>query len=232
MEPRGLALVLTVLAASFCLAQPKDQKRPWKGYAILGNGHLTAVYSDDSRVESLTHAKGIQHFYFKDYAADYVASTSFELTGTPRAGMKNFFTAQTTTPLADIRCFVHPDDAVVLSLRATGAGAANPYRFEAQLREEIKTDVSVNLTSLKTARGVAVAIWSNGTVLVIAPKNSSDNVTVSGSSVVVTGGSSPKPEILMTSGFFGSRSSLQGTSSPARSRSRSHGWQILGVLDE
>src|ERR1700735_5374988 len=128
------ALLITVFAASLGLTQPHDQKRPWKGYAILGNGHLTAVYSDDSRIENLTHAKGIQHFYFKDYTADYVASTSLELTGgnagSSQVGMKNFFTAQTTTPLANLRCFVHPDDAVVLSLSATGAGAATAYRFE------------------------------------------------------------------------------------------------------
>ena len=95
---RGFALVLTVFAALHCSAQPADQKRPWKGYSILGNGHLTAVYSDDSRIVSLTHQKGIQHLYFKDYTADYVASTSFELVGgsagASEVGMKNFFTAQ------------------------------------------------------------------------------------------------------------------------------------------
>src|SRR5271170_6538320 len=103
MERRGLALLFTVFAASLCFAQSKDQKRPWKGYAILGNGHLNVVYSDDSRIESLTHRKGIQHFYFKDYTADYVASTSFELTGrsagASHVGMQNFFTAETITPV-------------------------------------------------------------------------------------------------------------------------------------
>ena len=85
--------------------------------------------------------RGIQHFYFKDYTADYVASTSFDLVGgsagASLVGMKNFFTAQTTTPVADVRCFVHPEDAVVLS----AAAQAGPYRFEAQLRKEIKTDM-------------------------------------------------------------------------------------------
>src|ERR1700729_948841 len=104
MRRRGLALVLTVFAASLGFTQPHDQKKPWKGYAILGNGHLTAVYSDDSRIESLTHQKGIQHFYFADYTADYVASTSFEPvghtgSGARQVGMKNFFTAQTKTSL-------------------------------------------------------------------------------------------------------------------------------------
>ena len=199
---RGSACLFAVLAASLCFAQQKqpqeDNKRPWKGYAILGNGHLTAVYSDDSRIESLTHQKGIQHFYFADYTADYVASTSFEplggSAGAPKIGMKNFFTAQTITPRYDLRCFVHPDDALVLSL---GAGASNRYRFEARLRKEIKTDVLLSLTSLKTVGDAAVAVWSNGIVLAIAPKDSKAKVAISGSSVVITGSLNHQADILM-----------------------------------
>src|ERR1022692_4297864 len=103
------ALMLTASAATLCLAQGQGQKRPWKGYSILGNGRLTAVYSDDSRITGAAHAKGIQHLYFKDYTADYVASTSFEFVNSdggpiasnddsaPRIGMQNFFTARTET---------------------------------------------------------------------------------------------------------------------------------------
>ena len=40
-------LVVTMVLVALCSAQPPEQKRPWKGYAILGNGHVTAVYSDD-----------------------------------------------------------------------------------------------------------------------------------------------------------------------------------------
>ena len=197
---RGFALVLTVFAASHCSAQPADQKRPWKGYSILGNGHLTAVYSDDRRIVSLTHQKGIQHLYFKDYTADYVASTSFELVGgsagASEVGMKNFFTAQTLTALAGgasqrVLCFVHPLDAVVLSLSVNGASAAKPYQFEVNLRSELKTDTTVSLTSLKKTGRVAMAIWSNGTALAVAPKALDDQVTVNGSSVIITGNLQP-----------------------------------------
>ena len=195
MVCRGFAFVLIAGAASLCLAQPTDQKRPWKGYSILGNGHLTAVYSDDNRIGS----RGIQHLYFKDYTADYISSTFFQLAGSTatasHVGMQNFFTAQTLTPLSDVRCFVHPDDAIVLTLRPSGVG--HPYRFEAQLRKEIKTDVPVNLRSLNIASGVAIAIWSNETVVAVASKDSNDKVSVSGSSVVVTGASSSKTDVLI-----------------------------------
>jgi hypothetical protein len=182
---RGVAVVLTAFAATLSFAQAIDQKRPWKGYSILGNGRVTAVYSDDARIPG----RGIQHLYFKDYTADYVASTSFELldvkgrAGAPEIGMKNFFTAQTLTSWPDgartrALCFVHPEDAVVLSLSSTRPNTANLFRFEARLRNPIRTENTGH---------AAMAVWPNGTVLVIAPKNSHDNVTSTGSSFFVTG---------------------------------------------
>jgi hypothetical protein len=147
---RGLAVLLAAMNAMMCFAQLKEPNRPWKGYSILGNGHITAVYSDDSRITSLTGRKGIQHLYFRDYTVDYVASTSFGLVGSngrtmrgssagaSEIGMKNFFTAQTTTSLPDgsstrTLCFVHPEDAVILSYGVKGAKAPS-YRFAIDLR--------------------------------------------------------------------------------------------------
>ncbi len=201
----GLIILLACSAGPFCRAQPREPKRPWKGYAILGNGHLTVVYSDDSRITSATHAKGIQHLYFTDYTADYVASTSFELldssgkplapAGADKVGMENFFTTQTDTRLANgslrsVHCFVHPEDAVVLSVSASGAASADTYRFEALLRG----------ASIQQEGNVALAVWSNGTVLAIVPGSSRDKVAASGSSVIVTGslgGGTARREVLL-----------------------------------
>ena len=88
--------------------------------------------------------------------------------------MKNFFTTQTKTRLADgtvqtVLCFVHPDDAVVLSLSAYWTRRRGHYQFEAQLKKEIKTDRIIGLTSFHESGGMAVAVWSNGTVLAMAP---------------------------------------------------------------
>ncbi|MGA8028551.1 MAG: hypothetical protein WB992_15515 [Bryobacteraceae bacterium] len=200
MGRRSFALVMSAFAGVLCFAQESGQKRPWKGYSVLGNGHLTAVYSDDTRITALTNAKGIQHFYFNDYTADYVASTSFETvnenqTATVQVGMKNFFTAQTITASSNgsskrVLCLVHPDDAVILSLSVAGGGS-NRYRFEARLRENFKTDIVDN---------VAVAVWPNGAVLAVAPHSSYEKVTASGSSIFVTGtltARAPKSEVLM-----------------------------------
>lgn len=246
---RGLGLALTAFTATLCLAQQKEQKRPWKGYSILGNGHLTAVYSDDSRIVSLTGGQGIQHLYFKDYTADYVASTGFALldgngnaikegdAGARQIGMKNFFTAQTTTSLPDgpdtrVLCFVHPEDAVVLSYSAMRSGA---YRFEAQLRKEIKTDTTIRLTSLETSGQVAIAVWSNGTVLAIAPKALHDKVTASGSSVSVTGAESGAEIFLVpassrTEALSKIRALRQDKDVEATARNYWESWMNGGVL--
>jgi GH15 family glucan-1,4-alpha-glucosidase len=175
-------------------------RAPWKGYAILGNGNLTAVYSDDSRITASTQAEGIQHLYFKDYGADYVASTRFRLVGedgnalTPEGpavvGMKNFFTTQTVTRFTNgvthtVLCFVDADGAVVSS-----AGGRGSYQFTAGLRDTIKTDQTITLHSLRVLRDIALAEWSNGTVLAFAPKSVLDKIAATGASVVVSGSGS------------------------------------------
>ncbi len=191
----GLAVLLTFLTSILAHSQGSESKRPWKGYSILGNGHLTAVYSDDNRISALTHAKGIQHFYFGDYTADYVASTSFELpnrTGAATVGMKNFFTAQTRTPRMNgssemVLCFVHPDDAAVLSVSVQESNGDTPYQFTALLRKEIKTDRNITLTSLASQGNLALASWSNGTALAVMPMSANAQVTVNESSLTVAG---------------------------------------------
>lgn len=211
----GLMALLACSVGSLSHAQESGDKRPWKGYAILGNGNLTAVYSDDVRISALTHSRGIQHFYFKDYTADYIASTSFDLldqNGQPlepaaagSVGMKNFFTTQTQSRLSNgssksVLCFIHPENAAVLSLSAGGASANGRYRFQALLRREIKTDVGIALTSLHEEENSAVAVWSNGTVLAVAAKSPTGKVTVNQGTVSVSGslgGESSRAEVLL-----------------------------------
>jgi len=67
----------------------------WKGFAIIGNGDVCTVYSDDNRLKG----QGLQHFYYKDYTADYISSTSVEVIkengsifgGKKSIGMADFF---------------------------------------------------------------------------------------------------------------------------------------------
>jgi len=190
-----LAVLFTcVFAALLCQAQEGDSKVPWKGYAILGNGHLTAVYSDDDRIQQQTHAEGIQHLYFNDYTADYLASTSFRVSGAGPAGnsspgMKNFFTTQTWKQLTNgavqtVLCYVHPEGAVVLQVNADAQAG---YEFRAVLRKEIRTDHNISLASVLESENAAIATWSNGTVVAIAPKSPGAAISVKESTVSIEG---------------------------------------------
>jgi hypothetical protein len=199
------ALALTSFAVTPGFAQQSQQKRPWEGYAILGSGRLTAVYSDDSRITARTHARGIQLLYFRDYTADYVSSTLFEVLNnegkvvaprddsTPQIGMKNFFTTQTTAfypdaSMSSALCFVHPGHIAVVSLELTGGWKPSKrFRFEARLRKEVEPHSTITLTYLRKVNNVAYANWSNGTVLAIASWNPHDRVAVGDSFVSVTG---------------------------------------------
>ena len=119
--------------------------------------------------------------------------------------MKNFFTTQTQMRLKDgsvetTLCFVHPEGAAVLSLGIEGARGRSRYRFQTLLRKKIKTDQDIRLTSLQKQEGMAVAVWSNGTALAIAPKSAADQVSIDGSSISVVGevgGEASRPHVLL-----------------------------------
>lgn len=182
----------------------KVSRHPYKGCAVLGNGSICAVYSDDDRISAGTNLRGIQHFYYKDYTADYIASTSFSLTdetvnelhGSKRSnktiGMEDFFTAITRTEnlsgtRTGLRCFVHPKDAVILSYEVNGPNPAAALRFEMLLRKNIITDRRTTLVSLKKEGNTAVAEWSNGTVIAISPKFSKYILEVTDSAISIYG---------------------------------------------
>ncbi|MCU7499106.1 MAG: hypothetical protein HF309_07570 [Ignavibacteria bacterium] len=197
-----LASMSTFLTAGTDTLKATD--RPWKGSSILGNGQVCAVYSDDDRISAISKLRGLQHFYYKDYTADYIASTSFTLTdeapgrmrlhknNSKSIGMENFFTTLTRAAteggkVTKVRCFVHPKDAVILSLEVEGAGASHAQKFEMLLRKSIITDRRTTLSSLRKEGNTAYAVWSNGTVIAVAPKFSKHILEVSDSTISIYG---------------------------------------------
>lgn len=173
---------------------------PWKGNAILGNGRICAVYSDDPRIESASGGKGIQHLYYRDYTADYVSSAFFniyddggnQLTGKSSAGLKDFFSALTTTQLKNdvtenVTCFALPEDAVVISLAADGNFKDYTQCFNLFLRKKIITDRTTGLTELKKENGFAAAKWSNNTVLLAACMEAGSSMELKDSVITISG---------------------------------------------
>lgn len=195
-------LSITVLVAGTLFAQEPARRpsRPWKGSAILGNGQVCVVYSDDDRISTQTRHKGIQHFYFDDYTADYVASTAYELEGErsgpavvrDSVGRASFFATSTRTLLPgrimkEVRCFVHPRGAAVISLHVKGLTKPAACSYTTRFRKRIVTDRTTTLISLSTQGSVALAEWSNGVIVAAGTKRGQVNIDVSDSTVTIHG---------------------------------------------
>ncbi len=195
-------------------AQTRNSERPWKGNAILGNGNLCVVYSDDARIKARTNYSGLQHFYFSDYTVDYIASSSFVLydeKGNPLTekakadvvDLKNFFTTRTQSfykngTQQETNCFVHQKDAVVLTNTVTGKSVKQ--RFSLLLRKKFISDRTTSLVSLTKEKNTAIAVWSNNVSLAIASTDKNQTVAVDDSLIVISGNANDKTEIIIAAG--------------------------------
>ena len=153
----------------------------YKGYAVLGNGKVCAVYSDDARIAELKKAKGIQHFYFQDFTVDYISSTRVELTesgkilnGQDSLVNSDCFSTNTHTRYSgetrsELRCFALASDAVVLQFQAFELASETQLKYIINLRQKFISDRTTLLASLSYIRNSVAVEWSNGTTILIAP---------------------------------------------------------------
>jgi len=207
----------------------------WRGSAILGTGAVCAVYSDDPRTVSATARRGIQHYYFRDYTADYVHSTVFDVLDregsvyakdqarADSVGMVDFFTPFTQSHLengveVEARAFAHPEDAIVLVYTVAGAPRRASYRFWARVPQSIVTDRSVSLEHSDTSRRGAVFSWSNGIALAIGLGSGSAKVSVGDLGVVFTGNLDEGPLVLVLAGGGSEREAWRKVEDVCRER--------------
>ncbi len=204
-----LQSIFLIVISLFVFSQnslPQTTNKSWKGYSILGNGKMCLVYSDDQRITKLTKCRGIQHFYFGNYSHDYIASSSFEISGEQnnslsKTGMKNFCTAQTRTNYSDglveiIDCFVLSQNAAVLSLHLENKKILPGSNFNLILRKTIVTSQITKLISLKVENNIAFAEWSNGFHLAVYSKQNPVKIEVSDSIISIINGN----EIIIAEG--------------------------------
>ena len=142
---------LEVDPSSAVLAADTVPGGPFAGYAVLGNGGISTVYSDD---DGSGDPPGVLHLYRDDFATDLLelGQTLVGQDGarvTQRAvGLDPFFAAYTQVPLPDggvlaWRAFVGEQDAVVMqgalvAPESTGSSATvAPF---VQLREQVHMD--------------------------------------------------------------------------------------------
>lgn len=143
----------------------------WPGHAIVGNGKFCAVYSEDSRTTEDGN-KGIRHFYFNDFTADYIQSAHFELlaksmnvqTAVAEPFMDNFYTPAANHYRGKTQVFT-------TLVRAGNTGLV--YRFEPKQKgifpvfkitfnSKLTGDGDRKLTDLSAGeKGDAYAQWSN-----------------------------------------------------------------------
>jgi GH15 family glucan-1,4-alpha-glucosidase len=174
------------------------------GFAILGNGSVCAVYSDHPGPFPKSTLRGIQHFYYRDFTTDYIASTSFQildetmsLWGPKRPSadsvvMENFYTALTMSPLPErgqleTRALAHPSDAIILSFTARDKPRHRSYRFHARLLRRIVTDTTILLEHSAITTGGASLSWSNKTAVAIGLHSGEGWATVNDMGLVIQG---------------------------------------------
>ncbi len=150
---------------------------PFPGYAVLGNGSISAVWSDD---DGSTDPPGITHLYRGDFGLDLVTGgrtrvieAGARVSGA-RVGMDPFFAAYTEQPLACggklmWRAFVGEADAVVVD----GVLAAGAEPCDARivphltLRESPHIDGGVTLSGATEDGGLLHAEFSDGSALAL-----------------------------------------------------------------
>lgn len=171
---------VTVDPSDSILAADTVPGGPFAGYAVLGNGSISAVYSDD---DGSGDPPGILHLYRDDFATDLL-ELGQTLVGQDGArvtdrsvGLDPFFSAYTEVPLPDgatlaWRAFVGEADAVVIqgALVATEDEATSAtFAPLVQLREDVHLDGTLSWSELGRDEGSGL-LWaelSDGTGLAI-----------------------------------------------------------------
>lgn len=172
-----------------------EKLQHWKGYAIIGNGEVCAVYSDDDRLSK----SGIQHFYYKNYTADYISSSSckvllengLELSGNKIVGMANFYTASSKIESAskafEIQVNSFPDIGLVVSLLRNEELVNSTYEYKIHLRKNIKTDKTIKLVDSNVTDTLVLLKWNNNISLILSSNNVSGSISLADSVLTLTG---------------------------------------------
>lgn len=204
-------LIILFIGNKLNAQQLKNSEQPWKGNAILGNGNICVVYSDDQRIYYQSGGVGIQHLYFNNYTVDYVASSEFNLyddsgnkIGTTYdsiiVGMKNYFTASTKSYAAnnvvqEINCFVLKENALVISLKADGITKQTNYKLRLKLRKSFVSDRITSIKDINYGKNYASAVWSNNVSIVVGAVKPKQNYLVQDSVIMVIGAINPGERI-------------------------------------
>jgi len=174
--PLGISTV-EVDPASAPLAVDTVAAGPFPGYAVLGNGAISAVWSDDDGSDT---PPGLAHLYRGGFGLELVdggrtrVAQDGDLLGRPRVGTDPFFAAYSELDLPcggalAWRAFVGEQDAVVVqgSLAAGDDACAVQVFPHVTLRTSPHIDGSVSLLASTHEDGVLLADLDDGTGLAL-----------------------------------------------------------------
>ncbi|MBU2445530.1 MAG: hypothetical protein KJ666_08165 [Bacteroidetes bacterium] len=151
--------------------------KAYKGYMILGNGDVAAVYSDDPR----TSGKGIQSLYYKNYTASYINSSYLKIPELQsKIALEEFFSATATFNKVDEsfkqKTFITRDGIIVT--RIISDLKEKEISFGIVINDTIQTDRIITLSSKPKFESSINAFsfeWSDGRKMIFAPREKSDN---------------------------------------------------------
>ncbi len=172
-----LLFLLITLLCDPAVAKDSLKHKAYKGYMILGNGNVCAVYSDDPR----TQGKGIQRLYFSDYTASYIRSTYLKIPQLKNQIISDeFFTATTNSKLNNekftLKTFITKDGIIVTRIVADSKGREISYSVV--INDSIKTDKLILLKSQpQYDRGINAFSfeWTDGRKMLFASSEQSAN---------------------------------------------------------
>ncbi len=72
---RGLIALLCCLSTVVSAADAQK----WRGYGVVGNGRVCAVYSDDPKILAGSSLAGLRSLFYKDFSVNYVRESKFAI---------------------------------------------------------------------------------------------------------------------------------------------------------
>jgi len=190
-------LIFTSIVSIFILqsCSTNNFSSNWKGYSILGSGTVCAVYSDDDRLSK----SGIQHFYYKNYTADYISSSFCNvilkndslLQGKKSIRMANFYTTSTKKisglKIFEIRAKSIPEHGIIISLLRNKELENATYEYRIDFQKKIITDKTISLVYTKVVENSALLQWNNNVSLKIGLTDTSGTMSFTDSILTCRG---------------------------------------------
>jgi GH15 family glucan-1,4-alpha-glucosidase len=191
-----ISITFFLLISHFYTCSVPATKHHWKGSAILGNGEICVVYSDDERLDKT----GIQHFYFKDFTADYISSSSCDffvedgskISGEKSISLTNFYTTSTVynseEKIFEVQAHSLPDIGLILTLINKNKQTDNSsFNYKIHFRKNIITDRQIHLEQKMINSEKSIIKWSNGVSLSVASNAMSNSMTFADSILTIKG---------------------------------------------